>query len=154
MLTLEIWSNVKVNPGSALYTRARYNDPASQFANWNYCSTRRSSPSKMIGFTRVPNPWLIQTLKSSPSFKYTGGVLECPIPPGVPVIITVPAFKVVLWLKCDTNFATGKIMLDTLLSCITFPFKVHFSSKTEGLGMLFADTIVGPMGANPSNPLP
>jgi hypothetical protein len=46
-----------------------------------------------------------------------------PDPLGVLVMMTVPAFSFIPWLRCDTNLATGKFMFE-LLFYIAFPFNV------------------------------
>lgn len=50
--------------------------------------------------------------------------------------------------KYETISATLKIIFFAGLSCITAPSNVVFSHNTDGSGMLSADTIVGPIGAN------
>jgi hypothetical protein len=37
-----------------------------------------------------------------------------PDPLGVLVMMTVPAFSFIPWLRCDTNLATGKFMSELL----------------------------------------
>jgi len=62
---------------------------------------------------------VISTANSSPAFKVSLGVLPIPTPAGVPVMMTVPAGRVVLWERKLTSFGMPKIRsLPKLLATI------------------------------------
>ncbi len=69
---------------------------------------------------------------TSPSRRNTGGSRATPTPAGVPVRITVPGSSVRSDERNSTSAGTAKTISEVEESCITSPFSVAVSRRSEG----------------------
>ena len=97
-------------------------------------------------FTTFPIP-SISTTTSSPSFNQTGGFIPKPTPPGVPVMIKLPACSVWPVLKKETNFLTPNTRSPVSLSCLTSPLTLVFNFNPLASPNTSVEVMQGPSGA-------
>ena len=77
-----------------------------------------------------------------------------PTPGGVPVAITSPGCKVIIWLREETMKAQEKIIDDVFPVCIRMPLTSSVRARDWGSGTSDGVTSHGPIGPNVSLLLP